>query len=92
LTIGLTGYLQDKDKATVRANEIFSEIDVDKNDVLDFQEFVIVSYKLDKATLRKIKNRINELYNVLDKDGSGGVSLDEFIKCIGINKDTNLNV
>ena len=44
---------------------------------------------MDKSTLKKMKVRVNEIYNTLDKDQSRNLTLDEFIRAIGISKENN---
>eukprot|EP00341_Mesodinium_pulex_P006248 CAMPEP_0116981790 /NCGR_PEP_ID=MMETSP0467-20121206/59937_1 /TAXON_ID=283647 /ORGANISM="Mesodinium pulex, Strain SPMC105" /LENGTH=72 /DNA_ID=CAMNT_0004676119 /DNA_START=726 /DNA_END=944 /DNA_ORIENTATION=+ len=62
---------------------------MDNNGQLDFNEFVTISYKIDQGTLKKVRNRMAQIYETMDKDASNMLSLPEFMTAIGIDKMEN---
>lgn len=89
LSKGLTIFLNSNEKALARTEQIFNEIDIDKNNKLDFKEFLIVSHKIDKLTIKRVKNRVNEIYESMDKNADKNMSITEFLNAIGISLESN---
>jgi len=86
---GLTIFLNSREKAKARVKEIFNEADSNQDKALDMNEFLIISYRVDKATVNKMRHKVTEIYERLDSDGSKEISLSEFITSIGISKVDN---
>jgi len=53
---GLTLYLNSREKAISRVKEIFTEYDINGDRTLDINEFLILSYKVDRNLVNKMKH------------------------------------
>ena len=76
-------------EAKEEVNRLMDHIDNDKNNFIEFEEFL--SAFMDKKKLLKEEN-IMETFMLFDKDGSGKITLDELKIILTGNSDVKENV
>merc|ERR1719424_1607741 len=67
------------ESAMSHVQEIFTTIDEDKSGTLDFQEF---KGAIDKMELKLAPTDLRKLWAVLDNDGSGYITIEEFFTLV----------
>ena len=62
------------DEAQVEVDRIFKTIDVNNTNEIDFSEFLLAT-----VDYKKLLNdtKLNQIFNMIDADGSGGISRQE---------------
>jgi len=78
----LEGYKQmmDEEEAEAEVNRIMEMVDLDKSGFIDYTEFIAAT--LDKKKLIS-KERLEQAFNMFDKDGNGSISADELKEILG---------
>lgn len=84
------GYKQsmDPEDAMREVERIMSEIDIDKSGTIDYNEFLMAA--TNKQNLMN-KEKLEQTFNMFDKDGNGSISLDEIRAVLG-NSFTDQNI
>ena len=59
---------------------MLSTVDADKNDMINFSEFLTATVTKD---LYLLSDKLNEAFKAFDRDGSGFITLDELMNVIG---------
>jgi len=72
--------------AEIKVNEIFNEVDADHNNLLEYTEFVAASIGKDVLLT---KSRLQQAFNLFDKDKSGKISSKELRAQLGGEKKFN---
>lgn len=67
--------------------EIFNEVDLDKNGHIDYSEWVVAS--IDKASLLTAE-KLEVAFRIFDKDGGGSISPEE-VKATLVGKNSNID-
>lgn len=81
------GYLEivgDKDEAKAEADKIMKAADIDKNEKIDFNEFLMACTNRQKLLN---KEKLEQTFKMFDKDGSGSISASEIkaVLCPSLN-------
>jgi calcium-dependent protein kinase len=69
-------------EATKEVDRIMSEMDLDKNGSIDYNEFVMAATNRQKVLN---KEKLEATFKMFDKDGNGSISLEEIRSIIGNN-------
>jgi len=78
----LDGYRQimDEEDAEAEVNRIMAMVDIDKSGEIDYTEFIAAT--LDKKKMVS-KERLEQAFNMFDKDGNGSITADELKEVLG---------
>lgn len=78
----LEGYKQhmDEEEAEAEVNRIMQMVDLDKSGAIDYTEFIAAT--LDRKKMIN-KERLEQAFNMFDKDGNGTISADELKEILG---------
>jgi len=65
-------------------SEIFERVDMDKNGMIDYTEFLVATIK--EENLLNVKN-LQAAFNMFDKEGKGTISIENIKTLLGQGKD-----